>query len=448
MSNLHTDLLASQYRKIRTCLAGEDEVKNAAQLHLPRPDGMTTANYQAYALRASFFGAPEMTLRALAGLLLRKAPVVKLPKRLEPMRLRATNDKAPLSILIEDCARELLAQGRFGILLDFPRADNTALTTPHFATFVAETIEDWETQYVDGQVELTKVVLSSDEAWDGADVYLELALEEGIYKIRRFIREGQNKVRADVDEVVPLVAGRPLNFIPFLMMSHESLRPQNAKPPLLDLCNVALSHYRNSADREHALFLTSCPTPWIAGNIAQDKLPTAIGSGAVWYLPEGSTCGYLEFSGAGVAAMKALMDEKLEQMAALGARMLSAVQNRNESIDTATQRTRSELSLLHSVCVTMEAGLNRMLKIAATWLNENPDEASITFNRDFIESTLPADQLVAQMKLWQAGAISRQTFYENLQKGEIARADRSYEEEVDLIETDNGDLSTLLPTLT
>lgn len=42
----------------------------------------------------------------------------------------------------------------------------------------------------------------------------------------------------------------------------------------------------------------------------------------------------LEFQGAGVAAQKALMDEKIDTMATLGARMLSVTMNRNETIDT------------------------------------------------------------------------------------------------------------------
>ena len=85
--------------------------------------------------------------------------------------------------------------------------------------------------------------------------------------------------------------------------------------------------------------------------------------------------------------------------------------------------------------------MTRLLRLAADWTGERPDDVSVTFSRDFIEVSMDPAGIIAQMKLWQAGAISRQTLYENLQQGEIARADRSYADEKDMIEEEGGDLS-------
>jgi hypothetical protein len=442
------DQRLAQYRKIRDCLEGEDQVKDQGQLYLKKPDAMTTANYEAYKERAQFYGAAESTLRALVGLALRKDPVIKLPARLEPLRLSATNDRAPLSVMIEQMVREVMSMGRFGLMLDFPQSNTTVLTPPHFVTWTAESIEDYKVAYNDGQLELTQVILASDEALDGDQIFLELCLEDGIYRIRRFIEKGVNESRLDVgEEIIPIIKGRPLTFIPFIFVSDKNLTPNDEKPPLLDLCNLNLGHYRNSADREHAMFLTATPTPWIAGNLSADKVPTCIGSGTVWNLPEGTQVGMLEFQGPSMTAFRELMGEKLDQMASLGARMLSASMNRNETTSTATQRSRSELSLLQSVVVMTEAALTRLLRLAADWMGENPDDVSVTFSRDFIEVTMDPAGMVAQMKLWQSGAISRQTLYENLQQGEVARADRSYQDEKDLIDEEGGDMSPLVALL-
>ena len=80
--------LQSQFGLIRDCLDGEDAVKDQGQTYVPKPEGMSTTNYGHYLDRGCFYGAPEMTLRALVGLALRKDPVVSLPARLEPMRLK------------------------------------------------------------------------------------------------------------------------------------------------------------------------------------------------------------------------------------------------------------------------------------------------------------------------------------------------------------------------
>jgi len=433
--------LQSQFSLIRDCLDGEDAIKDAGQTYVPKPDGMTTDNYTHYLDRACYYGAPAMTLQALTGLALRKDPVIKLPQRLEPMRLAATHESAPLSILIEDMTREVTSMGRYGILLDFPASDNSINTTPHFSTFEAEAIQEFETAYVDGKKVLTRVHLASDEMENGADVTYELLLEDTIYKFRRFIRD-EKKNRIDVgEEIIPVVNGKALNCIPFIMVSHKGLRPEDVTPPFLSLCKVALSHFKNSADREHSIYLTAAPTPWVAGSIAADKVPTQIGAGALWVLPEGTQVGLMEFTGAGVAAMRELMEEKIDTMATLGARMLSATMNRNETIDTATQRTRSELALLHGTVVSVETAINRLLRVAAEWMGDNPEDVSVTMSRDFIETAMDPKMIDQQMKLWQSGAISRATLYENLQKGEIARADRSLDDEKDLIEEEGGDLS-------
>lgn len=121
MTRSNWDRLQSQYHLIRACLAGEDAVKEQGQTYVPQPDGMTAQIYAHYLDRACFYGAPEMTLRALVGLALRKDPVIKLPARLEPMRLNATYEDAPMQVLIEDMVREVATMGRYGSLPEIRR---------------------------------------------------------------------------------------------------------------------------------------------------------------------------------------------------------------------------------------------------------------------------------------------------------------------------------------
>ena len=445
---LYADRLQSQYRLIKTCLAGEDAVKDAGQLYTPKPSAMDSTQFASYLQRGHYIGAPEMTLRALVGIALRKSPVVALPPRLDPLRLSATNDNAPLAILIEDTVREVLSMGRAGLLLDFPAGGNTATTMPHIARFKAESVLDFDTAYVAGKKVLTRVHLASDESCDGSDVFYELILEDSLYKFRRFIRDRADDARVDVgDEIIPTIGGKALDFIPFILVSHEGIRPEDVTPPFLSLCKTALAHFATSCDKRHSLHLTAAPTPWVSGSIPANKIPTTIGAGALWALPEGCQVGMLEFTGQGVAAMTAEMQDLVDVMASQGARMLSATINRNEDISTATQRTRSELALLHGSVVATEAALNWLLRLAAAWVGALPEEASIAMSRDFIETAIDPKAAETQMRLWQAGAISRQTLYENLQQGEIARADRTYEEESQLIDDEGGDLSQLVKTL-
>ena len=184
-----------------------------------------------------------------------------------------------------------------------------------------------------------------------------------LYEVITTVRElkndasGKTKELLEVSSFQPVVNGKNEVSIPFFFANAYDLRPTTCKPPMLDLVNMNLSHYRNSADYEHALYLTAQPTPWIAGNLDEQKKPKSIGSGTIWYLPEDATCGMLEFTGAGITAQQKAMDDKEDRMAALGARMINDGKNRNETTDTARMRGRSEVSLLTSVVNMAQAVL-------------------------------------------------------------------------------------------
>lgn len=464
VANVHADFTrrSLQWARIRDALEGTDEIKANGEVYLPKPDGMASTAYEAYKTRAAFYPVAERTLRGMSGLVFRHAARFELPARLEPLREAATTDGHSLEVMAEQIVNEVLSVGRYGLLLDYPAGNTTATSIPYIATYTAENITDWRVQFIDGMRVLTRVVLRDDADGDDdtpdSEQRLELVLNvDGNYEVRRWIAAGAKKGAESAawlltETTIPTVNGKPLKRIPFVFINPYDLRPEVEKPPMLDLVDVNLSHYRNSADYEHALFLTSQPTPWVAGAITEENKPTAIGSGAFWILPENSQVGMLEFQGAGVAAMRTAMEDKEYRMAALGARMIHEGRNRNEAADTARMRGKSELALLTNVVNMAEAGMDRILRISCEWVGANPNDLVVKLNRDWVETRMDSNELTALLKAWQAGAISFDTLWSNLQRGEVADIDRSAEEEQDMIEEEGGGmgelLSNLIPTQT
>lgn len=455
VSSVHSNYTRRQiqWRRIRDALEGQDEVKENGEQYLKRPAGMTQAQYDAYKERAQFYPVAERTLRGMSGMVFRHPTKFELTPRLEPLREFATTDGHSLEVLAEQIVNEVLSIGRYGLLIDYPVETTDATAAPYIATYTADNICNWKVQFVNGLRTLTRVVLrddfdDDDDVNDLAEQRLELVLNEDLnYEVRRWVALGSTKQDKDgaqwvmKDRTIPTVNGAPLKSIPFVFINPYDLRPDVEKPPFLDLVDVNLGHYRNSADYEHALFLTAQPTPYVTGAISENSKPTTIGSGAFWVLPEGAQAGMLEFSGVGIEAQRQAMLDKEDRMAALGARMIHEGRNRNEASDTARMRGRSELSLLTNVVNMVEAGLERALRTAAIWTGGDPDQVKVSLNRDWVETRLEPQALTAYIKAWQSGAISHRTLWENLQRGEIAPVDRDYEEEKDLIEEEGGDLS-------
>ncbi len=81
VNSTHPDFDAnvSAWLRARDVLAGEDAVKAAGELYLPKLDSQTDDEYLAYKARASFFNATARTLDGFLGLIFRREPTVKFP---------------------------------------------------------------------------------------------------------------------------------------------------------------------------------------------------------------------------------------------------------------------------------------------------------------------------------------------------------------------------------
>jgi hypothetical protein len=439
------DRRRKQYDMVRDTLEGEERVNEQGQAYLPKPSAMTQNDYAAYLTRAHYYPVAERTLRGMCGLALRNDPQIKLPPRLERMRQSATFKGHSLDVLIEDLLRETLSVGRIACVLDYPTEGAKPTDPPFISVFDAESILDYKESLVEGRSRLTMLRLREDHDDGEVERHLLYTLEPHLL-VRRYEMEGENEIPVGED-LIPTINGKALFTIPAVIISPYNLQADPEKPPFLDLVTVSLSHYRNCADYEHALYLTAQPTPYITGNISQKEKPSTIGSSDIWCLPDGATAGMLEFTGAGVSAIRTAIEDKKNEMASLGARMIHDGINRNESSDTAKMRGRAEMSLLVASVKMVEAALQMLLTWAAEWTGSQASDVSVTLSKDFIQSQMDANTMNGLLKMWQAGAISHETLVENLQRGEIIPADRSFAEEADRIEAEGGDMSQIIPIL-
>jgi hypothetical protein len=250
----------------------------------------------------------------------------------------------------------------------------------------------------------------------------------------------------------PVKHGKPLPAIPFVFLSPTSTAVKVAKPPLLDLADVNISHYRTMADLEHGRHFTALPTPWVSGARATDpNEPLAIGSGVAWDLEKGGTAGMLEFTGAGLGALVTAEIEKRKMMAVLGARLLETEAAVAETATAILLRHSSEGATLRTLTETLAEGLTRVAQWHIWWVSAGttPDdvEASITLNKEFFAIKMTSQEVQAQLQLLQAEAISYETFYYNITTGGWTRPGVTAEEEKEqiMIEGGGGDAPLIGP---
>jgi hypothetical protein len=432
-------LMAGAWQRCRDVYAGTDVVKAAKTKYLPLLEGQLSEGdkaYAAYLERAMFFAAMERTVAGLIGTILRKPPVVQAPQAtvrlLDDLLLTQDSFQGALVHLLQ----EVFVVGRVGILCDW----SDEAQRPYWSEYAAEAITNWREVKVAGKRTLTNLVLE-ELVPDGEDKYggrlrkqyRELELLPGGVVTRTWTVTPEGEFFATEDKALTR-GGRPVDAIPFVCLGPRRVTMAVSKPPLLDLVDMNLSHYRTSADLEHGRHFTALPTPYVTGWAGNaDGSPMAIGSGTAWVIPvTDAKVGMLEFTGQGLEALRKALEDKERLMAVVGARLLEEQPRAAETAEAVRLRQAGEHSALATVVTAVSTGLSIALQWFAWWQGQDAlgdKSVGVQLSRDFADARLSSNEAQALMQLWQANGISYETLYWNLQQGEWVRPGVSWEEE-------------------
>lgn len=426
----------------RDAVEGSVAIKDKAARYLPPlsghlkngPDGQ--AAYQAYLGRALWFGATDRTLSGYVGAIMRKDPVVVVPDGIKSRLEDITDAGQTVEQFIHTLCKELLTTGRFGLLVDKAELDSDGVEPAYIKLYYPENILNWQMNG-DQLVMLTlqEFVLEPDPAdpYELQEIQQvrELRLVDGVCTITLHKLDGQSWI--SYPQPSPTFRGKALDYIPFVFVSADEDSIGCSKPPIYDLATCNINHYQLDADYRHGLHFTALPTPVFTG--VDDNREYFLGSeGAINLRNENSRAFFLEFQGLGLTAIKDAMQERKEQMASLGAQLLSRKTGGRtvETAEAARIQHAGETSLLATIVGRVEEGLECALCMVAEWegipCSEEDETVDVTINRDFIDANLDAQEITALVTSWQNGGISPEVLFWNLQKGGVIDPKKTYEE--------------------
>jgi hypothetical protein len=451
------DRVAPAWELCRDISGGSRAVKAKRTVYLPQPSGMSNADYDAYLKRAVFFNAMARTITALAGAVVVKQPEVEgVPPLVAPDLEDVTLRDESLEDVALEVVQEVLRVGRFGILLDMPEA--SARPRPYWCLRRAEDIVNWRTERIgDDPAQLVSLVLREDQEVPSLDgfghevrpAYRELSLAAGdggpVAQSRLWTQSDPMLVVSQ--SATPwspgpwhslLRRGTPLSFLPFCFVGPSGITPDVAKPPLEDMAEIVAGHFRNSADHEHGLFLTALPTPWAAGVQGDDQVLT-IGPSRAWRLSENGKVGMMEFSGAGLAAVREAMAAKEKMMGHLGGKLLLEEPSAQgpETATSARLRYSAESASLRTIAASVSAALTRILRWHCWWVGLDdgvPLDVEVRLASSFFDVKASSEEVKTAVFAVQAGEISSETFYSILTRGGWSRPGVTFEQERQAIE--------------
>ncbi len=435
------------WEQLRDVIAGDKAVKDKGAQYLPpiNPDDTKSdVAYTTYLQGADFYNATGLTRDTFSGLIFRKNPIID-PSIPEEMRLNIDAEGTPIDAFLEETVDEVIDVGRVVLVGDLPMFDGIDLTIsersalgsrvqPYIKMYVTESFINWKYKIVNGVRVLVlavflekKDVATSIFTHETENQYRVFRIVQedaitnlGTIKTGDYIQEVYDENGKIISQITPKINGQTLSELPVQVINSDSLTADVSKPPLLDLSNTNLSHYRNSADLGACLRMFGRITPvfgvpenqWdtfhdrplLYGSTNSISLPMNKESGTPLY-------GFLEPKSdfTSVISQSTRLEER---MSAQGARMLAPQKRGVEAAETVRLDMIGETSIVQGIATSVSNGINSILKVLLG------SEIDIQLNTDLLGKAIDAQLILALLQTLQAGKITEQQFMDSLQKGE------------------------------
>lgn len=501
------DAHVEEWELMRTAYAGEGAVKRAGVKYLPATPGQVLdgalkpgakadnpglAAYNAYKMRAKFPDYVSEAVERFIGMLHNKPATIELPDGMADMLDKATIDGESLQNLLRRINEQQLVIGRLGLMLDLPSNPDQANPMPYIALYYGESARNWDNSddHV-GVNALTLVVLDesgpvrdSEFTWTERERYRVLQLgavlpvvTTGTDSAQDQPQEGNTTKPDDSTEGVgprvylqgvfeisagagldpsammaPVLRGMTLEQIPFVFINHSDILPSPDDPPLLGLGNLCMTIYRGEADYRHTLFMQGQDTLVTMGTIQQEgqnvdsDMPLRVGAGAHISLDLNGDAKYIGIGAEGIAGQQQALDDDKKEAEAKAGTIIAPTAGKQESGDAMSTRLAAQTSSLVQIAKAGAAGLENILKIAATWLRQDPEKVKVTPNLEFGKLMITGQEVTQLMAARTLGApISLESIHSVMQDRGLAKFD--YEAELDKIAEEDMDRAKRVATL-
>lgn len=432
-----------EWKMIRHACEGERAVKDQFTTYLPMLEGMDGDEYRSYLDRATFYNFTGRTVTALAGTVLRReATVDGIPDRLADRFTRLTKANQGFEIFSGILVPEVIRMGRYGVLVDLP-ANTTNDPQPYLVGYTAENIVDWEEAEIDGRIELVRVTLREIRLVRLADKtngrvsqrfapqYRELKLIDGRYTQAVYASSDANEIPEISDTyrigpvVTPLYRGEPLERIPFRIFGPLQSSADIEKTPMQDIARLNMSHYRSYAHLEHGRLFAGFPIYYVEAGVtgSESDAEFELGASKVWVTPPGAKPGLLELNGQGLKFLVDALDQKEQQAAALGGRMMGVRSTASTESDNQLKLAeRNEQAVLLNITRSLDAGMSFVLR---WWCKlqgvseEDQKKLWVYYNKDFLFDLAGAREFRAIQAMYNDGILPIEVLYDYFRKASV-----------------------------
>lgn len=498
------------WQKCRDARKGAKAIKDGpnCETYLPRLDsqvildnenGKSTPQknreYKNYKSRGIWYGAVGQTVEAFSGIIYEKPVKLKgkkseLPKDFEENDIikYASQEDESFTAFMRSCTDEILTVNRVGILEDYPvqKSPDGSIIEMSVAEaekkkvysysimYKTESIVNWGTTVHKGRKLESFYVLEetwydySDSITDPTerlrwrililDIYeqrevdgelVTVMLDTPVYKQVTVVEDKAGIKITDIQ--TPLINGKPFDYIPFWTLSAYGNQLDIVREPeIIDLVEMNIGHFRNSADYENELHYVSIKTVILPGYPVDDPNygPPVLGGALI--TPDGTSQPSI-LEATSVSGLANEMKAKEEKMAILGAQMLANKGRYIQSAKTSEIENQGQSGILSSLAGTLEEFFSVILSLKLKWAGLGEEGALVILNKEYMKNSMAPEQIKDLVAAVQAGKMSFKTFYYNISKLDMYPDGWTEEDEIKALDSEglgmaSQDILTALDT--
>ena len=369
-----------------------------------------------YKDRAVYYNVIGQTYRGLVSAAFNKDPQCELPPALEYLRDNVDGKGLSIYQQAQAVTGDVIRKGRAGMFVTFPmlvdgqQASRAQMQSGEMTARIehidAKDIINWRTKRVGNQERVVLVVFRQyEDIGIGYDTDIRLFYrvlsiddETGDYIDLKYRLNDDRSFYLEQEARPRMANGQPWKEIPFIFVGSENNSEDVDYPPLMDLAEINIGHYRNSADYEDSVFYAGQAQPWASGldretyKLYKDE-NIYIGSKFLMPVPAGEQFGFA------VAPpnpmVREAMKDKIDLMLNLGARLLQPGAGNKTATQVRTENAVSE-SVLGLIVSNVEEAYQIALGWCADYMGADAGQAQFEMSRDFgVDVTDPAE--IAQM---------------------------------------------------
>lgn len=286
---------------------------------------------------------------------------------------------------------------------------------------------------VHGVREMRRVEVVPDDAAEGSAPEVRVEWEQ--WELEKSGKRGEAKW---VSKETALL-GRQMTEIPVSAAYTKRIEPFDAKPPLGDLAEENLRHFRKSSDKDNIEHVAAVPIFVTTGADEDDVKGFSVGPTTGLALPKDATAEYVETTGAGAEINANALRDSERRMAMLGLSQLFS-DTKGPETATATRIEKSESdSQLSKAVDSLETAINEAIRFHAMWIGKKvPEGVRVTLNRDFENIPMSPQLLQALGQLVLEGNLSVETLWAMMIRGELLP--ENFDEKEELGRLERGDM--------